>query len=549
MTTTATCATTAGRVVSSGVGQTTDSRAFLQHRVSVFGLTVALIVFLALISRVTLALAFGYLEGELNHISFWALVAALLPVTAVWLICRSQPLETRTIQIVEGTGLVLTSIAFVIMGANIPAAAGAATTTAYALSFGLVGRAIFVPSTARHTALLGLAIGVPLVVAVYFNFLSVDLDVWNRLGFFRTIEDERVLARSQSIQIGVTWGLTVLLATWATRVIYGLRKDVRDAKKLGQYVLEAKLGEGGMGTVYRAQHGLLKRPTAIKLLSQDRNTIEDIDRFRREVQMTAKLKHPNTVTIYDYGRTDAGEFYYAMELLDGMTLQEIVLGDGPQPEARVVHILRQAATALQEAHSLGLVHRDIKPNNIMMTQQGGVHDVTKVLDFGLVKNVDLDSGASRTWSEGIIGTPLFMSPEQIRDPTLIDARADLYALGAVGYYLLAGQFVFGGSNPIEVCAQHLSAIPEAPSAAGNREIDPGLEGLILRCLEKSRDARPGSGAEIAEYLDTLPIDGWAQSDAAQWWEAVGSDILLFRSELSDPGSLPTVQAQPGFTNR
>ncbi|MEM9728602.1 MAG: serine/threonine-protein kinase [Myxococcota bacterium] len=503
---------------------------------------------MALLSRVILGAMFGYLEGELGHVSFWAHVAALFPVAAVYLICRSRPLPTSTIQIVEGVGLVLTSIGLIVMGANIPAAAGAATTTAYSLSFGLIARAIFVPSTARHTAWLGFAIGVPLVVAVYLNFLSVDLDVWNRLGFFRTIQNEASLARSQSIQIGVAWALTTLLATWATHVIYGLRKDVRDAKKLGQYVLEAKLGEGGMGTVYRAQHGLLKRPTAIKLLSSDRNSNEDVDRFRREVQMTAKLKHPNTVTIYDYGQTDAGELYYAMELLDGMTLQEIVMADGPLPESRVVHILRQAAMALQEAHGFGLVHRDIKPNNVMMTQQGGVHDVTKVLDFGLVKNVDVRTDATRTWSEGIIGTPLFMSPEQIRDPTLIDARSDLYALGAVGYYLLAGQHVFGGANPIEVCAQHLGAVPKAPSEAAGIALDPGLEGLILRCLEKKRDARPGSGSEIAEYLDTLPIEPWSQVDAAEWWDTVGSDIVLFRGEMSDPGSMPTVQAQPGFAD-
>ena len=534
--------------MSSGVGQTTDSREFLQHRVAVFGLTVSVILFLSLVSRVALGAAFGYLQAELAHVSFGAHVVAVIPVTCVWLICRSRPLETRTIQIVEGIGLVLTSIALIVMGSNLPAAAGAATTTAYSLSFGLIARAIFVPSTAKHTAWLGFAIGVPLVAAVYFNFMSVDLDVWNRLGFFRSIEDKSSLARSQSIQIGVAWALTTLLAAWATRVIYGLRKDVRDAKKLGQYVLEEKLGEGGMGTVYRAQHGLLKRPTAIKLLSPDRNAPEDIERFRREVQMTAKLRHPNTVTIYDYGRTDEGTFYYAMELLDGVTLQEIVQADGHLPESRVIHIMRQCAMALHEAHALGLVHRDIKPNNIMMTRQGGAHDVTKVLDFGLVKNVDFDGDASQTWSEAIIGTPLFMSPEQIRDPPSIDARSDLYALGAVGYYLLAGCFVFSGTNPIEVCAQHLSAIPKPPSSVCGRDVHPDLERLIMQCLEKKRDDRPTSGAAISEYLRALPIERWSQDDAAQWWATVGSEIAKRRDENAEAGSLATVQGEPGFTN-
>ncbi len=537
-----------GGFVSTGVGQSTNSREFLQQRVAAFGLAVAVILSLSLVSRVILGAAFGYLQGELGHPSFWAHAVAVVPVTCVWLICRSRPLETRTIQIVEGIGLVLTSAGLVVMGSNIPAAAGAATTTAYSLSFGLIARAIFVPSTAKHTAWLGLAIGVPLIVAVYQNFLTVDLDVWNDLGFFRRIEDKDTLARSQSIQIGFAWSLTTLLAAWATRVIYGLRKDARDAKKLGQYVVEEKLGEGGMGTVYRAQHGLLKRPTAIKLLSPDRNTADDIDRFRREVQMTAKLRHPNTVTIYDYGRTEDGTFYYAMELLDGVTLLEIVQAAGQLPESRVIHILRQCAMALHEAHDLGLVHRDIKPNNIMMTQQGGAHDVTKVLDFGLVKNVDAGADATKTWSEAIIGTPRFMSPEQILDPPSIDARSDLYALGAVGYYLLTGRFVFKGTNPVEICAQHLNATPESPSTVAGHAVHPDLESIILRCLQKKREDRPASAAEVAEQLRTLPIERWSQEHAAVWWDTVGMGLMADRHRDSAVGILATIQAERALTD-
>jgi len=530
-----------------GVGQTANSPEFLQQRVAAFGRTVAVLLFLSLIGRIFLGVVFRYWQREVVHPSFWAHAAAWIPVACVWLICRSHPLRTRTIQIVEGIGLVLTSIALVVMGANLPAAAGAATTTAYALSFGLIARAIFVPSTAKHTARLGLAIGIPLVIAVYLNFLAVDLDVWNSHGFFRTIENRHTLARSQSIQIGFAWGLTTLLAAWATRVIYGLRKDVRDARKLGQYIVEQKLGEGGMGAVYRARHGLLKRPTAIKLLSPDRNTPEDIDRFRREVQMTAKLRHPNTVTIYDYGCTENGTFYYAMELLDGVTLLEIVEAEGMVPESRVVHIMRQCAMALHEAHAMGLVHRDVKPNNIMMTQQGGVHDVTKVLDFGLVKNVDSKVEMTNTVSEAIIGTPRFMSPEQILDPPSVDARSDLYALGAVGYYLLTGRFVFEGTSAIEICAQHLSAIPEPPSSVIEHDIDPGLEGIIMQCLEKKRDKRPASAAEIAEQLRGLPIERWSQPRASQWWEATGISLMMRRDRDSDVGSLATIQAEPVLT--
>lgn len=532
----------ASAVVSTGIGQTTDSREFLQQRVAAFGLAVSVILLLSLAGRLLLGLGFDYMTREVAHPSFWAHAVSWIPVGIVWLVCRSRPLGTRAIQVVEGVGLVSTGICLVIMGAHLPAAAGAATTTAYSLSFVLIARAIFVPSTARHTAWLGLGVGIPLVVAVYFNFLSVDLDVWNSHGFFRRIERRDVLARSQSIQIGFAWALTTLLAAWATRVIYGLRKDVRDAKKLGQYIVEEKLGEGGMGAVYRAQHGLLKRPTAIKLLSPERNAPEDLDRFRREVQMTAKLKHPNTVTIYDYGRTDDGTFYYAMELLDGVTLLEIVQAGGPLPQSRVVHVLGQCAMALHEAHSIGLVHRDIKPNNIMMTQQGGVHDVTKVLDFGLVKSVDSRTEATHTVSDAIIGTPRFMSPEQILDPPSVDARSDLYALGAVGYYLLTGGFVFEGDNPIEICAHHLSAEPELPSSRVERAIEPDLEILIMQCLEKKRDDRPSSAVEIAERLQRIAVKPWSQSDAARWWETVGREIIETRTRDIEVGSLATIQA-------
>lgn len=529
--------------MSTGVGQTTDSREFLQQRVAAFGRTVAVILFLSLVFRVLLGVVFGYFSREVAHPSFWAHAVAWMPVACVWWICRSRPMKTLPIQLVEGIGLVLITICLVVMGANLPAAAGAATTTAYSISFGLIARAIFVPSTARHTVWLGLAMGIPLIAAVYYNFLSVDLEVWNSHGFFRTIEDPAILARSQAVQIAFAWSLTTLLAAWATHVIYGLRKDARDAQKLGQYVVQEKIGEGGMGAVYRAHHGMLKRPTAIKLLNAERTTPEDIDRFRREVQMTAKLRHPNTVTIYDYGCTDDGTFYYAMELLDGVTLVEIVQAGGHIPESRVVHILRQAAMALHEAHLLGLVHRDIKPNNIMLTQQGGAHDVTKVLDFGLVKSVDSKTETTKTWTEAIIGTPRFMSPEQILDPPSVDARSDLYALGAVGYYLLTGRFVFEGTNAIEICAQHLSAVPEPPSAATDRDINPDLERIIMHCLEKRRDDRPASGAEVDDRLQALAVEPWSQQQAARWWETEGQGIIMCRDRDVEVGSLVTIQAE------
>ena len=192
------------------------------------------------------------------------------------------------------------------------------------------------------------------------------------------------------------WGFAIITCTVISWVIYGLRAEVREARRLGQYVLERKIGEGGMGEVYRARHGMMRRPSAIKLLRPDRAGEVDLRRFEREVQLTARLTHPNTITIFDYGRTHDGVFYYAMELLDGATLQRIVAVDGAQPAGRVVRILAMVCGALTEAHAIGLIHRDIKPANIMLCTQGGERDVVKLLDFGLVKEFEVDRDVTLT---------------------------------------------------------------------------------------------------------------------------------------------------------
>ena len=214
------------------------------------------------------------------------------------------------------------------------------------------------------------------------------------------------------------WGFAIITCTVISWVIYGLRAEVREARRLGQYVLEQKLGEGGMGEVYRARHGMMRRPSAIKLLRADRAGEINLRRFEREVQLTARLTHPNTITIFDYGRTHDGVFYYAMELLDGATLQRIVAVDGAQPAGRVVRILTMVCGALTEAHAIGLIHRDIKPANIMLCTQGGERDVVKLLDFGLVKEFEVDRDVELTGASALIGTPQYMAPESILDAGL-----------------------------------------------------------------------------------------------------------------------------------
>ncbi len=292
------------------------------------------------------------------------------------------------------------------------------------------------------------------------------------------------------------------------------RKAAVEAKQLGQYRLQEKIGAGAMGVVYRGQHAMLRRPTAIKMLDVDRVNEASIQRFEREVQITCNLNNPHTVSIYDYGRTPEGVFYYAMEYLDGINLQTLVEQYGPQPEGRVVDILRQVCASLYEAHSLGLVHRDIKPANIMLNRRGAEPDVVKVLDFGLVKALNDDK--DRESGGDLSGTPLYMSPEAIQTPEMVDARSDLYAVGAVGYFMVTGQTAFNAHNLGELCQQHLTAIPDSPSQRLGRVISPELEHAILACLEKSRAKRPQTARDLAALLDRVAAK-WSLDDAEGWW--------------------------------
>ena len=297
------------------------------------------------------------------------------------------------------------------------------------------------------------------------------------------------------------------------------QKAAIEIKQMGQYTLEKKLGAGGMGVVYKGHHAMLRRPAAIKLLDIDKVNDASIQRFEREVQITCQLNHPNTVAIYDYGRTPEGVFYYAMEYLDGIDLQTLVEKYGPQPEGRVIHILLQICGSLYEAHSLGLVHRDIKPANIMLNRRGAEADVVKVLDFGLVKAVDEGKQAGLTAANSLTGTPLYMAPEAIQSPNSVDARSDLYAVGAVGYFLLTGHPVFEAENLVQLCQQHLDVPPVPPSQRLGRPVSTVLEDALLACLEKLRSRRPQTARELAHRLEQTPTrEEWSLDSYESWWD-------------------------------
>ncbi|MFH1299852.1 MAG: serine/threonine protein kinase [Planctomycetota bacterium] len=325
------------------------------------------------------------------------------------------------------------------------------------------------------------------------------------------------------------WGLFGLLAAGTIAIFIftvivarkeqETRRAVIKAKRLGQYALGEKLGEGGMGVVYRGHHAMLRRPTAIKLLDIEKTTDEAVARFEREVQLTSQLNHPNTIAIYDYGRTPEGVFYYAMELLEGINLDDLIKQFGALPESRVIHLLKQIAGSLSEAHSLGVIHRDVKPANIFLTHRGGVYDFIKLLDFGLVKAVDGREQASLTSTNSMAGTPMYLSPEGISHPDSVDARSDLYAFGAVAYYLLTGTTVFDGSSIIEICMKHTQEQPETPSERLGKPVSEDLEQIVMQCLEKDPAKRPQTAAEIIQALSACQLDGkWTIQDASEWWK-------------------------------
>jgi len=264
---------------------------------------------------------------------------------------------------------------------------------------------------------------------------------------------------------------------------------------------------------------LMRRPTAIKVLESENSNSAAISRFEREVQLTSRLNHPNTIVIYDYGRTPKGVFYYAMELIEGITLENLVRRYGVLPEGRIIHILSQVCGSLAEAHDIGLIHRDIKPANIMLTHRGGQPDVVKVLDFGLVKDVASDEQTHLTQDGSLLGTPMYMSPEEIESPDTIDQRSDLYSLGAVGYFLITGAPPFQGKSITEVCMHHLNTNPESPSSKRlGSAIHSDLDELILRCLDKSRDNRPQTARELLEELHKCKASsGWGYEEGAKWW--------------------------------
>jgi hypothetical protein len=514
-----------------------DERAFVQRRVATFGLVTAGLFFFFLVFRGVIILIERKAQFFEPSYGYHALATACF--FAIWLSCRGGRRSLRFVRASELLGLLGGVSAVALMGQAIQPLERPDYTLLLALTYALMARAIYVPSSALRSFLLALAVGGELVVGMYVMFTAPDVfAAVLRTGVWPDLASAPQLATAVAANVGAWWVLTTFITTAASQVIYGLRRDVRDAQKLGQYRLESKLGAGGMGIVYRARHALLQRPTAIKLMHPDRSGGANHKHFEREVQQTARLSHPNIVTIFDYGHTPEGLFYYAMEYLDGVTLDRAVMELGAMPEARVVAILRQMAAALVEAHGMGLIHRDIKPQNVILLSpraHADPRDTIKLLDFGLVKQLPRDGAVELSSSDAIIGTPQYLAPEAIRAPDRVDGRTDLYALGAVGYFLLTGSHVFSAQTVVEICSHHLHTKPEPPSERLGRPVTPELEQLLLRCLAKSPAERPASAAELEASLAACPTpEPWTGEMARAWWQRLDE-----RRPAQGPHSVPS----------
>ena len=322
--------------------------------------------------------------------------------------------------------------------------------------------------------------------------------------------------------------LAVGFAYMGARVLYRLGRQVAEARELGSYRLVERLGQGGMGEVWRARHRMLARPAAIKLIrpsttGNGRASIskESMSRFEREAQVIARLRSPHTVDLFDFGMADNGSFYYVMELLEGLDADTLVRRFGPVPAERAVYLLTQVCHSLSEAESCGLIHRDIKPANIFLCRYGEDCDFVKVLDFGLVKAFDepTEAGPALTRENMVHGTPAFIAPEQAMGRPDVDARVDIYATGCVAYWLLTGQLVFTADTPMGYLVHHIHTPPRPPSTLAELPIPPALDSLILSCLAKDPAQRPQSARELSRRLgEIVPSSTWTEERAREWWD-------------------------------
>jgi eukaryotic-like serine/threonine-protein kinase len=477
-------------------------RDFFAERLALFGRVATLASSGFLLMRVMLNVVAVRTERQaaLEVFPIFHLVATVF-LLSLWLFAN-QVRSNRGLRRVDAIGTIATGIAYAGMAVTMPRSWRPDQLVLLIMNAVLLGRAALVPSAPRRTTWISAAAVAAIPVAAYLVF---------------RVNPSRDLLPGAVITQAILWStFTVVLATLISNITFHLRRSIARARRLGQYELLEKIGEGGMGVVYRAEHEMLRRPTAIKLLAPHAAGEQNLKRFEREAQLTARLTNPHTVSVYDFGRTPEGAFYYVMEFLDGIDLERLVREGGPVPPGRVVHVLLQVCEALSEAHGVGLVHRDIKPANIILAEVGGISDFAKVVDFGLVKDVKGED-LRLTREDVFAGTPQYLAPETIESGMSSDPRSDLYSLGAVAYFLLTGRPVFEGRF-VDLIQGHLNRAPEPPSARVGRQLPAKLEKVVLDCLEKDPDRRPESARSLMLRLAACDdVEPWRPEEAQRWW--------------------------------
>ena len=492
-------------------GDLDEARAFLQSRIALFCAVGAWICAVLLAAANVAWILLGG-QGVLESFSKPSNLPTLISLMAFLVIrrvCRrGTKLSMSRLMLLDALCVMIPAVAVAFPDAQDNAAGIASLLAVLVTSDVLILRAVTIPSTWRRTLVIGLISTLPVQLSPLYNPGAIQ-----NFMTHNPVPMRHVLLFLWAM-IGVAG------AAVASQVIYGLRRSIRQARQLGQYHLVEKIGAGGMGVVYRASHALLRRPTAVKLLLPEKAGPADLARFEREVQATSQLTSPHTVPIYDFGHTPEGLFYYAMEFLEGEDLERMVQRHGPLSFPRVIHVLRQVCESLAEAHEMGLVHRDVKPGNVVLGPRGGRFDVVTVLDFGLVKSIDAGPLETASGDGGhVAGSPHYMAPEAIQGKE-VDPRTDIYALGAVGYFLLTGHRVFEGETFLDVLAKHLDEAPIPPSQRVATEIPRELEDLILACLAKRPEDRPQNARALAARLAALAVSfPWTDEEARQLWES------------------------------
>ncbi|QDU60918.1 Serine/threonine-protein kinase PknB [Planctomycetes bacterium Pan216] len=382
----------------------------------------------------------------------------------------------------------------------------AASSAVYSWFILIVLYGAFIPNTwKRAVCVLSVLMMMPLAVSAVAAYVDTNAKIDHL---------DEILVEQATLML--TAGA---IAIYSSHRLTELRLEAHEAKRLGKYRLGQKLGAGGMGEVYLAEHSLIRRPCAVKLIhpSQSRDRVL-LRRFAREVQATAALTHWNTIEIYDFGYANDGTFYYVMEYLPGLNLNQLVRSYGPQPPGRVVHIVRQACAALNEAHQRGLIHRDIKPGNLIIGPRGGIPDIVKILDFGLVLVPEESRVNPKLTMHGqVAGSPAYMAPEQASGTGVYGPQSDLYSLGAVAYWLLTANLVFDRTTAMMMMAAHINETPAVPSQL-RADTPRDLEKVVMRCLEKDPADRFASAKELDLALSQCACaNDWPQERGERWW--------------------------------